>query len=96
MAQGELGAGGGAQLEADEADHVLAEVEGPVAGFRFGDGFGRDVADGADRAGDLAFEGAGVFLADFGGLPAMVIGAGDIPPLDFEAGVIVFTLHEIG
>ncbi len=40
VAEGDGGAGGGGDFEADDADHVLAEVEGPVAGGGLGEGDG--------------------------------------------------------
>ena len=100
MTEGEFGAGGGIHFEADETDHVLGEVEGPAAGFRFGDGFGWNLADFADRIGNLAFQGSGFFVgfrhADVGGLPRSHIGADLVPTGCFKAGVIIFPLHEIG
>ena len=88
VADGDLVSGLAFDLEADDAGDVLAEIEDEDAGFVFGDGFGFDFLDGADRHAGMGLDlrvGAGLANS---GLPLRIVEAGRGPAGHFLAGVV--------
>ena len=95
VAHGHLRAGRRGNFQPDEADHVLAEIKRPAAGFRLRQALRPDLADPPHLLGHLTFQGSRCFLTHGDGLPRTVIQAGGIPPLHLEPGIVVLPKHEI-
>ena len=95
MADGDRGAGGGVNLEPDDADDVLPEVENPVSRRGLGEGNGLDFAGLAHGFVDLSAKFGALDLRHQGRRPVGLIELRLVPVFDFSAGVIGFAQHEI-
>ena len=95
VAQRDLCPGGSIHLEPHDADHVLAEVIGPLTGGGLGERDGFSFGGLAHRRHDLGIKRARFFVPDGGGRPGPVVVPGEIPGGEFGAGVVGLAEHEV-